>query len=235
VDVEYKGGRDKERSARVYSFEEKTTELLESLGIRNMYPGVLEADDVIWWLSEKIRGEKIIVSVDQDMLQLIDKKTTVYSPIKDVIINYSNFEDTVGVPLDQFLRYKSLMGDKSDNLPGIPRCGSKTAQKLVSECTTDTELINRLGKDTLKPYFHNLEMIDLRKGHVHHPDDAKMYEDQYNALMSHRPDLVKFKNIASVLNMKKVIDDYPKWSELFNGEQLTKTLEDIVNNLGLSK
>jgi DNA polymerase-1 len=169
------------------------------------------------------------------MLQLIDKKTTVYSPIKDVLITYSNFEEKIGVPLEQFLRYKSLMGDKSDNLPGVPRCGAKTAQKLVRECTNDDQLIERLGKDTLKPYFHNLEMIDLRKGNEYHPDDAKLYEDQYNTLKTHKPDLDKFKDIATTLNMRKVLDDYPKWSELFNGEQLTKTLEDIVNNLGLSK
>ena len=45
--TEYKAGRDKERSARVFSHEEKTTEMLNQLGVKNMYPGILEADDVI--------------------------------------------------------------------------------------------------------------------------------------------------------------------------------------------
>lgn len=233
--TQYKAGRDTERSARVFSFEEKTTEMLNQLGVKNMYPGILEADDVIWWLSKKIPGETVIVSVDQDMLQLVNKKTTVYSPIKDVIINYSNFTDTVGVSIENFLRYKSLMGDKSDNLPGVTRCGKKTAAKLVNECDTDTDLINRLGEEALKPYFHNLKMIDLEQGDKHHPEDAKIYEDQYDQLKSHKPDMTAFRDSASALNMKKLVDDIAIWEDVFDKQHLNKTLADIVNNLGLSK
>lgn len=233
--TEYKAGRDKERSARVFSFEEKTTELLSKLGVKNMYPGILEADDVIWWLSKKIPNEKIIVSVDQDMLQLIDEKTTVYSPIKNVIIDSSNFEDVVGVGIDNFLRYKSLMGDKSDNLPGVERCGTKTAKKLVTECATDEELVAKLGREALEPYFHNLVMIDLEQGDKHHPEDAKLYAEQYEKLQSHKPDLHSFRESAQNMNMRKIVDDYTKWESVFDNQQINKTLEDIVNSLGLSK
>ena len=52
-----------------------------------MYPGVLEADDVISWMSKKSDELKVIVSVDQDMLQLIDDNNVVYSPMKDVLID----------------------------------------------------------------------------------------------------------------------------------------------------
>jgi len=235
VEVEYKGGRDKERSARVYSFEETTTNLLNLLGIKNIYPGVLEADDVISWLSSKIDHEKVIVSVDQDMLQLINNKTYVYSPIKDVIIDKTNFTDHVGVSIDQFLRYKSLMGDKSDNLPGIPRCGSKTAIKLVNECRTDAALDAKIGRDTLKPYYHNLEMIDLKKGLEYHPDDEKIYLKQYNTLKSLKPDMIRFKKYGESMNMKRIPEDFDRWSSVFDGERLTNTLADIVNSLGLSK
>lgn len=233
--TEYKAGRDKERSARVFSHEEKTTEMLNQLGVKNMYPGILEADDVIWWLTKNIPGEKIIVSVDQDMLQLVDKKTTVYSPIKDVIIEYSNFESVVGVNIDNFLRYKSLMGDKSDNLPGVTRCGAKTATKLVNECSTDQELIEKLGEEALEPYFHNLKMIDLEQGDKHHPEDAKLYDDQYKKLQSHEPNMSAFRDTATSMNMKKIVEDIAKWEDVFDRQHLNNTLADIVNNLGLSK
>ena len=234
-DVEYKGGRDKERSARVYSFEDATTKLLNLLGVKNMYPGVLEADDVIYWLSNRITDDTVIVSVDQDMLQLINNKTYVYSPIKDVIIDHINFHEHVGVNIDQFLRYKSLMGDKSDNLPGIPRCGSKTAIKLVNECNTDQELIEKLGHDTLTPYFHNLDIINLEKGVEHHPDDVPMYEEQYETLSKHKPDMDGFRRLGESMNMSKIVDDFSRWSSVFDSKQLTNTLADIVNGLGLSK
>ena len=110
---EYKGNRDKERNENVYKNEELTSTLLSSLGVRNIYPGVLEGDDVIAWLCTKLHGDKVIVSADQDMLQLIDDRTIVYSPIKDIIIDNSNFNETVGIDKENFVRYKALMGDKS--------------------------------------------------------------------------------------------------------------------------
>lgn len=235
IDTEYKAGRDKERSARVYSFEEITTKLLTLLGVKNMYPGVLEADDVISWLSDEISTEKVIVSVDQDMLQLIDRNTYVYSPIKDIIIDKTSFQDHVGVKIEQFIRYKSLMGDKSDNLPGIDRCGTKTAIKLVNECRDDDMLVEKLGKDALKPYFRNLELIDLKKGLEYHPDDEDLYVDQYNKLRNHQPDMESFRKMAESMNMNKISTDFATWSSVFAGEELVKTLEDIVNSLGLSK
>lgn len=233
--VEYKGNRDSEKNARVFSHEDKTTELLNMLGVRNMYPGILEADDVIAWLTKKIPGNKIVVSVDQDMLQLIDKKTKVYSPIKDVLIDHVNFEEKVGVTMDQFLRYKSLMGDKSDNLPGVERCGPKTAKKLVNECVTDDQLIEKLGEQALKPYFENLDLIDLTKGHQHHPGDVEIYDKQYSELQNQAPDIDKFRKTCENLNINKIVDNISTWSELFTGVSLNNTLESIVNSLGLSK
>lgn len=233
--TEYKAGRDKERSAHVFSFEDKTTVLLEALGVKNMYPGILEADDVIYWLTKNIPGEKVVVSVDQDMLQLIDDQTFVYSPIKDVIIDKNNFADKIGVEIDQFLRYKSLMGDKSDNLPGIPRCGAKTAAKLVKQHQTDDDLVKALGESTLEPYFHNKIMIDLSQGHEHHPEDTKLYQKQYEYIKQIQPDMRRFKQLAEDSHMKQIVDKIDVWRQAFASEQLTKTLKDIVNGLGLSK
>lgn len=233
--VEYKGNRDVEKNARVFSYEEKTTELLDMLGVRNMYPGILEADDVIAWLTKKIPGKKVVVSVDQDMLQLIDEKTKVYSPIKDVLIDHINFEETTGVCIDQFLRYKSLMGDKSDNLPGVERCGPKTAKKLVNECATDDALVAKLGDEALKPYFENLELIDLTKGHEHHPEDVDIYDKQYTELQDHKPDIENFRRACENLNMNKIVENVSTWSGIFTGVSLNNTLESIVNSLGLSK
>lgn len=233
--ADYKGNRDTAKNERVFSFENETTEILTALGVKNMYPGILEADDVISWMSRETEGTKMIVSVDQDMLQLVDKKTSVYSPIKDVIITNDNFEEVVGVPKSQFLRYKSLVGDKSDNLPGVERCGKKTAAKLVSQYETDQLLEESLGVEKLKPYYFNLKMIDLGYGLKQHPDDVVLYREQYSKHKQTEPDFDKFIELCRDRNYNKIITDSYVWKERFTEVNTSRTLENIVNSLGLSK
>lgn len=233
--VEYKGTRDSKKNEKVFSHEDITTELLNCLGVKNMYPGILEADDVISWLCKKIEGPKVIVSVDQDMLQLVDEHTEVYSPIKDIHINVKNFEEITTVPREQFLRYKSLMGDKSDNLPGVDKCGPKTACKLVNNHPTDESLIEKLGEDKLIPYFANLKLIDLSEGHRQHPGDVDVYQEQYEKLSEHAPNFEKFTKICESMNMNKVIEQIDQWKQAFGTENLAETLQDIVNKLHLHK
>lgn len=229
--AEYKGNRDEEKNTRVFAHEDITTELLNLLGVKNMYPGILEADDVISWMCRETSGTKVVVSVDQDMLQLVDERTCVYSPIKDVLITHENFESHVGVDREQFLRYKSLMGDKSDNLPGVTKCGPKTAKKLVTECPTDEQLIDKLGADKLKPYFFNLKMIDLRQGHIEHPDELPLYVEQHENLKTHEPDMTGFFDKCEQLNMSTVTNKKYDWSSVFDKQNINKTLADIVNGL----
>jgi len=233
--ADYKGNRDTAKNERVFSFEDETTEILSALGVKNMYPGILEADDVISWMSKETKGNKMIVSVDQDMLQLVDEKTSVYSPIKDIIITNENFEEVVGVPREQFLRYKSLIGDKSDNLPGVERCGKKTAAKLLEQCETDQLLEEKLGSEKIKPYYFNLKMIDLEYGLKQHPDDVELYQEQYNKHKQTAPDFDKFIDLCKSRNFNKIITDSYVWKERFTETNTTRTLENIVNTLGLSK
>jgi DNA polymerase-1 len=234
-EVEYKGTRDEEKNKKVFSFEDDTTELLKYAGVKNVYPGILEADDVISWLCDKIEDTKVVVSVDQDMLQLVNDSTIVYSPIKNVIIDESNFQDVTGVPKHDFLRYKSLVGDKSDNLPGVDRCGPKTAQKLLKKCHTDAELVEEVGKDRIQPYLTNLKLIDLKEGHKQHPEDVQIYEQQYQELSKHQPDFQKFEECCDRLGMRKTIADISTWKQVFQPTQLNETLQDIVNKLDLHK
>ena len=104
VETDYKGNRDNETLAEAHAYDEQIQKCIEAVGGFNMFPNRMEADDVIAWLSKKLDGEIIIVSVDQDMLQLVNDRTTVYSPIKDIIITSKNFKDIVGVDIDNFLR-----------------------------------------------------------------------------------------------------------------------------------
>jgi DNA polymerase-1 len=233
--VEYKGNRDEEKNKRVFSYENTTTELISCLGVKNMYPGILEADDVIYWLCKNNDQPKVIVSVDQDMLQLVDEKTQVYSPIKDVMITDENFVQHTNVPREQFVRYKSLMGDKSDNLPGLDKCGPKTAVKLIDKHPTDETLIEEIGAERLEPYFMNLKLIDLSQGEKHHPEDNELYREQYEKLKHHEPDFEQFTQRCAALNMNNIVSKIDDWKSTFTNNNINDRLESIVNSLNLHK
>ncbi len=98
-------------------------------------PGV-EADDLIASIAAKFNssGHKVvIVSGDKDLLQLVSQQTVMWDPMKDKTMDITAVEEKYKVKRKQLLDYFAMVGDSSDNVPGIPGVGPKTAEKLVSE------------------------------------------------------------------------------------------------------
>jgi DNA polymerase-1 len=102
-----------------------------------------EADDIMGTFAAQAKGtdtEVCIITGDYDMLQLIDENTNVYitrTGSTDLVqYNDAAFEERYGVKVAQFVDYKALVGDSSDNIPGVPRIGPKAAQKLLTEYLT---------------------------------------------------------------------------------------------------
>ena len=93
----------------------------------------IEADDTIAYLSQKLKDDVIIYSADQDFLQLVNKRITVYSPIKKKFYRPQDIYDQYGLYPKNFITMKCLMGDKSDNLPGVKGLGPKKLFKLFPE------------------------------------------------------------------------------------------------------
>ncbi len=107
-----------------------------------------EADDLIAGLvHHNPRIAKRIVSTDRDFLQLVGPKTTVYAPVKKVVIGEDNFDaeampktssgEIVTFPRTRFLDYRALTGDPSDNLPGVLGIGPLSAAKLLAAGSLD--------------------------------------------------------------------------------------------------
>lgn len=110
-------------------------ELLKAMGISiKMMEGV-EADDIIGTLAKRFGEETIIVTGDRDCLQLTDETTTVYLTRKGVseVVKFTPEELSVseGFTPEQIIEYKGLAGDSSDNIPGAPGVGPKTAKDLL--------------------------------------------------------------------------------------------------------
>lgn len=112
---------------------------LSLLGVPSLSLDRYEADDIIATLAERCRGEGrscYIVSADKDLLQLVGGPVRAVRPDRDqgfIQLGPADVEREWGVPPDRILDYLSLTGDASDNVPGVPGVGDKTALKLLSE------------------------------------------------------------------------------------------------------
>ena len=105
----------------------------------------LEADDIIGYLANKFQAHEetarvTIMSADKDFLQLVSPKVHCYSPTKKKIYTPKDVLEEFGVSSNNFLNYKILMGDTSDNIPGITGLGPKKLIKLFPELVSDIKI-----------------------------------------------------------------------------------------------
>ena len=108
-----------------------------------------EADDLIATYVENIlkAGAKVtIVSSDKDLMQLYKKNVRIYDPMKNKFINNDDVIKKFGVNPDKVIDVQALAGDSSDNVPGVPGIGVKTAAELISNYGSIENLLNNLEK-----------------------------------------------------------------------------------------
>lgn len=133
---EYKGTRKPTPPELISQFP-IAKELLKKMKICVVEKDGLEADDLMGCLSRQFNTENIIVSADRDSFQLISDNTRVMCPLKGitetVMLNMDNIEEFYGVKASQVVDLKSLMGDTSDNIPGVSGVGEKTAKTLIQK------------------------------------------------------------------------------------------------------
>ena len=181
--LDYKGGRNEtpDDLKRQFSVAKK---LVPLMGIKCFEIDNYEADDIIGTYSKMAlidpEFETTIVSSDKDLLQLINEETEVkLLKQKDYIrMNEETFMDTYGIKPIRMIDLKGLMGDASDNIPGVKGIGEKTALKLLQEY------------DSLENVYDNIDNI---KGAT----KQKLIDGKESAFMS--------KDIATIYNEVPVI------------------------------
>ena len=119
---------------------ERIRQMVDAFNVPRLEMEGFEADDVLGsvarWGAAQGLGVKIITG-DRDLLQLVDERTIVYLAGDDQ--NYITADDVIGklhVRPEQVVDYKAIVGDKSDNIPGVPGVGEKTAEVLLAKYTT---------------------------------------------------------------------------------------------------
>ena len=171
--TEYKGGRQKTppELSEQFSF---IRELLDAFNIKRFEVENYEADDIIGTLAkqaEKEDWEVKVISGDKDLLQLVSDKITVDLTRKGIsnvdTYNLELVKEKYGLTPNQIIDMKGLMGDSSDNIPGVPGVGEKTAIKLLKEFGSVESVLNSIdqisGKKLKEKLSENKEQALMSK------------------------------------------------------------------------
>jgi len=174
---EYKGTRETMPDELVTQLV-MVKDLIRSLGIPTREKDGYEADDFIGVYSAVAREASlscVIYSGDNDLLQLADENTSVRMTVKGVkqIREYTpeTIRTEFGLSAQQLTHVKALMGDHSDNIPGVPGIGEKTAVRLIQEFGSVQALLEDGGPDRYRTVLaenhdlvlRNLELVTIRK------------------------------------------------------------------------
>ncbi|MET3506020.1 DNA polymerase I [Halalkalibacter oceani] len=160
---EYKGGRQKTPPELSEQFP-LVRELLDAFNIARYEADNYEADDIIGTLAKQAAGkdwEVKIFSGDKDLLQLVSERITVALTKKGITqVDYYDqalLDEKYGITAEQIIDMKGLMGDSSDNIPGVPGIGEKTALKLLKEFGTVEKVLSSIDQISGKKMKERLE------------------------------------------------------------------------------
>ena len=132
---EYKANRDKMPEDLPPQIE-RITQIIRAMGVPLLQKKGAEADDIIATIVRRFAGSDVrvvMVSRDKDLEQLIGPDAVLFDPMKDEIIDAARLEEVKGYPPVKAVEVQALCGDTSDNVPGVPGVGPKTAVKLIMQ------------------------------------------------------------------------------------------------------
>jgi 5'-3' exonuclease len=205
---EYKGNRNITRITNWDIFDNKIDEsqamvdqitrliqYLQQLPVTLVSIDKIEADDSIGYIVDHFEKDETckevtIMSADKDFYQLVSEKTSVYSPTKKKTYKVNDIVEEYSVHPNNFLLYKTLMGDNSDNLPGIKGMGPKKAIKLFPLSDNNEHTLeeiyqiseNNIGKNALYNsvlgFKHqlniNYQLMNLREPNISDPNKEEI-------------------------------------------------------------
>jgi len=141
--------------------------IIQTMGLPLIKTPEVEADDVIGTLAvqAKAAGKKVLVSTgDKDMAQLVDEDIQLINTMNNVLMDAEGVVEKFGVRPDQIIDYLALMGDKSDNIPGVPKVGPKTAVKWLTAYDSAEGIIEHaadIGGKIGETFRDNIDMLKL--------------------------------------------------------------------------
>jgi len=187
--------KDYKKGRRVYTDEERKSfdrqkeqvmKLFYYLGVKQLKNEEMEADDMIYALTRKLKKDKsnhiTIISTDKDFHQLLCSNVKIYNTHKRALIHNKNLKNHFGYTKEQCIEYLSLVGDDSDNIPGVKGVGHITALGLLNGFGNVENFMNsdknfpRVNKENIPIRFAiNQALIDLKYFYNKHIKGTKPF------------------------------------------------------------
>jgi DNA polymerase-1 len=200
-----------------------------------------EADDLIGTyarMAEKKGFKVVMVTGDKDFIQLVTEQAAIWDPMKDAVIDVQFVENTYGVAPRQMIDVMGLSGDSSDNVPGVPGIGQKTALNLIQRHHDMLNLYDNLESISAKKQRENLiqfrDQAFLSRDLVTIDTDAPVSTDLIDFKVS-PPDTEKLSGLFQKLEFRQLQHALSQKTDLSNKDYrsiLTKeALGDLVERL----
>lgn len=186
-------------------------EFIKIIGMKNVAQSGYEADDLIASIAlNNADSQTVIVCADKDMYQLLSDRVLIVDPFKERVIDQVFFEQENGFSSSKVPFYYALLGDTSDNIPGVKGIGKKTAQELVQQF------------ESLEDLYQNLERVEKTR------TKKLLEEQQENALLSYKLFLLSYSgyvlsNEDSAYNMS----NWARAAEFFKTYNFKSLLKDV--------
>ena len=132
---------------------QRIIEIVKAIGIPVLSAVGYEADDIMATAAQRFAGEGIrvvLISRDKDLDQLVGPNVVLYDPMKDETFDAEAILEKKGYSPDKAIEIQTLMGDATDNIPGVPGVGPKTAVKLIGKYGTADEVLAHADEQTPK-------------------------------------------------------------------------------------
>ena len=214
---DYKGTRQKTPSELEQQFP-LVRDILKLMNIKVLESPVYEADDIAGTLSKRASEEgyeTYLLTGDKDYFQLVDENTKVLLTRKGIkemdVISVDSIKEDYDITPDQFIDLKGLMGDNSDNIPGVPGVGEKTGLKLIHQFSTMENL------------YDNLDEVSGKKL------KEKLIDNKAQAFMSKKLGTI-VRNVPideELSDFDKKEYDYEKLSEMYREFEFNSLLERL--------
>nr|ELR5134188.1 DNA polymerase I [Providencia rettgeri] len=196
--------------------------MVEAMGLPLLVVSGVEADDVIGTLAcEASRnGTPVLISTgDKDMAQLVEPNITLINTMNNTILGPDEVQEKYGVPPELIIDFLALMGDSSDNIPGVPGVGEKTALALLQ------------GIGSLEKIYENLEAIAPLGFRGSKTLAPKMAENSELAFLSYQLATIKtdVKLDKTCEELRVDQPDVDKLHQLFSRYEFKRWLSDVEN------
>ena len=205
----------------------RVIQYLNCLPVTTLSIDNVEADDIMAYIANEIytkdENRVTICSTDRDFLQLVNNRISVWSPIKKKMYTPSVMQEEFGFSSKNYLLYRSFIGDKSDNIPGLKGVGPKSLIKYFPVFTEDREI-------TVEEIVQYANDVDKKyKVHTLVSENKELLELNYRLMQLKEVDI---NGNAKMLTMNKVQGDIDKlntleFKKMFMADKMYTVIKDL--------